>query len=216
MSIDATNLRVDYQADELLESNADPNPMLQFKRWFDAAVDDDIPEPNAMVIATVDEHNRPAARVVLLKETNERGFIFYTNYRSRKGQELANNPHISVVFNWLEHQQQVRIEGRVEKLSDEHSSRYFRSRPKGSQIGAWVSPQSQEIPNREFLQERQKEIEKTYADAEELPRPEHWGGYLVIPDNIEFWQGRSSRLHDRLVYHRNAEGQAWTITRLAP
>jgi pyridoxamine 5'-phosphate oxidase len=143
MSIDATNLRVDYQADELLESNANPNPMLQFKQWFEAALEDNIPEPNAMVIATIDERGRPAARVVLLKETTDRGFVFYTNYESRKGQELAANPNIAVAFNWLEHQQQVRIEGRVEKLSAAQSDRYFQSRPKGSQIGAWVSPQSQ-------------------------------------------------------------------------
>ncbi|MTB53608.1 pyridoxamine 5'-phosphate oxidase [Lewinella sp. W8] len=216
MSIDATNLRVDYQADELLESKADPNPMLQFKQWFEAALENKIPEPNAMVIATIDEKGRPAARVVLLKETTERGFIFYTNYDSRKGRELNHNPQIAVVFNWLEHQQQVRIEGRVEKLPVAHSDRYFQSRPKGSQIGAWVSPQSQEIPGREFLERRQQEVESTYADADHLPRPEHWGGYLIVPDAIEFWQGRSSRLHDRLVYRRPAEGQPWEIVRLAP
>jgi pyridoxamine 5'-phosphate oxidase len=216
MSIDATNLRVDYQADELLESNANPNPMLQFKQWFEAALEDNIPEPNAMVIATIDERGRPAARVVLLKETTERGFVFYTNYESRKGQELAANPNIAVAFNWLEHQQQVRIEGRVEKLSAAQSDRYFQSRPKGSQIGAWVSPQSQEIPHREFLEQKKKEIETAYADADKLPRPENWGGYLIIPDTIEFWQGRTSRLHDRLVYRREAEGQDWKIVRLAP
>jgi pyridoxamine 5'-phosphate oxidase len=216
MSIDATNLRVDYQADELLESNANPNPMLQFKQWFEAALEDNIPEPNAMVIATIDERGRPAARVVLLKETTDRGFVFYTNYESRKGQELAANPNIAVAFNWLEHQQQVRIEGRVEKLSAAQSDRYFQSRPKGSQIGAWVSPQSQEIPHREFLEQKKKEIETAYADADKLPRPENWGGYLIIPDTIEFWQGRTSRLHDRLVYRREAEGQDWKIVRLAP
>jgi pyridoxamine 5'-phosphate oxidase len=216
LAIDAGDLRVDYQIDELLESNAPANPFPLFDRWFTDAKNGGCLEPNAMVLATITEQGTPAARVVLLKQVIADGFVFFTNYESRKGRELDAMPQAASVFNWLELQRQVRIEGRVVRATPETSTNYFQTRPKKSQIGAWVSPQSQEIPNRKFLENRQEEIETQYADAEALPRPEHWGGYVIIPTLIEFWQGRSSRLHDRLVYQRDAEGGDWKRVRLAP
>lgn len=215
MAIDAGDLRVDYQADELIESKAPNNPFELFTHWFADAQASSNPEPNAMILATVTPDGSPSARVLLLKRATEEGFIFYTNYESRKGQELAQTPKAAVVFNWLELQRQVRIEGSIKKAPAEVSTAYFHSRPKKSQIGAWVSPQSQEIPDREFLEQRQREIEDKYADADQLPRPEHWGGFLLEPTLIEFWQGRSSRLHDRLAYRRD-DGGEWTRVRLAP
>ncbi|OAV43317.1 pyridoxamine 5'-phosphate oxidase [Lewinella sp. 4G2] len=215
MAIDAGDLRVDYQADQLLEGQAAADPFVQFDQWFQAAKASDCPEPNAMIVATVTADGRPAARVVLLKQVTEEGFVFYTNYESRKGQELLANPNTAVVFNWLELQRQVRIEGTVEKAPAQMSTDYFQSRPRKSQIGAWVSPQSQVVPDRAFLEQRQEEVEARFAGTEELPRPEHWGGFLIKPTLIEFWQGRSSRLHDRLVY-TPAEGGKWKIDRLAP
>ena len=214
MAIDAGNLRVDYQADELLETNAAKDPLAQFDKWFQQAKESSCPEPNAMIVATVTEQGHPAARVVLLKQVIEEGFVFYTNYDSRKGRELAAHPHAAAVFNWLELERQVRIEGEVVRAPAELSTEYFHSRPKKSQIGAWTSPQSDVIPNREFLEQRKTELEEKYADAEEVPRPDHWGGFVIKPALIEFWQGRSSRLHDRLAY-RLVDG-TWTRERLAP
>lgn len=208
-------MRVDYQLDELLEGQVADNPFAQFKDWFKLARASSTPEPNAMVLATADAEGNPSARVVLLKELNDQGFVFFTNYLSRKGRELVDRPRAALVFNWLELQRQVRIEGRVEKLAPEASTNYFQSRPKGSQIGAWASPQSQEIPNREVLENNKRELEENYADADTLPRPEGWGGYVVIPEVVEFWQGRSSRLHDRIIY-RNTSVGTWELVRLAP
>ena len=215
MATDAKDLRVDYQADVLLEQDAPASPFTLFDRWFEEAKDSDDPEPNAMIVATVNADGHPAARTVLLKEVTERGFIFYTNYDSRKGHEIDAHPHVAVVFNWLELQRSVRIEGRVEKVDEATSTEYFQSRPKKSQIGAWTSPQSQVIPDREFLDQRKEDLEKKYQDSEVLPKPDNWGGYIVLPEMIEFWQGRSSRLHDRLVY-RPADNDNWKRERLAP
>lgn len=214
MAIDTGDLRVDYQLDELLETNAADNPFTQFERWFKEAKNSSTPEPNAMIVATVQPDGRPAARVVLLKEMNQEGFVFYTNYDSRKGQELSENPQAALVFNWLEVQRQVRIEGRVERIEPATSTAYFQSRPKGSQIGAWASPQSQVIPDRTVLEDKKAALEKEYANADELPRPANWGGFVVKPQLVEFWQGRSSRLHDRLQYERTENG--WQMVRLAP
>lgn len=215
MPIDATNLREDYQAGQLLEASAPNDPFELFKEWFQTAQDSKIPEPNAMVLATINDEGDPAARVVLLKQMDERGFIFFTNYQSRKGQELAAHPKAAAVFNWLKLQQQVRIEGSVEKVADQVSEDYFKSRPRKSQIGAWVSHQSEVISSREVLEAEQKALEEKFAGQEKLPRPEHWGGYVIVPSLIEFWQGRRSRLHDRLVYQRDENG-AWKRERLAP
>ncbi|MGB3801765.1 MAG: pyridoxamine 5'-phosphate oxidase [Lewinella sp.] len=215
MAIDAKDLRVDYQADVLLEKNAPDGPFPLFDQWFQEAKDSDDPEPNAMIVATINADGHPAARTVLLKEVTERGFIFYTNYDSRKGHEIDAHPHVAVVFNWLELQRSVRIEGRVERVDEQTSTDYFQSRPKKSQLGAWTSPQSDVIPDRAYLDSRKADLEKKYQDSEVLPKPDNWGGYLVIPELIEFWQGRSSRLHDRLAY-RKTDDQNWKRERLAP
>jgi len=207
------DLRLNYTRQQLLEGDVDPDPIKQFGVWFDEAKAADIIEPNAMTIATATREGIPSARVVLLKGLDERGFVFYTNYESRKGQELIENPHASLVFWWGALERQVRIEGRVEKIADEETEAYFHSRPVGSQLGAWASDQSQIIPNRDVLEQRLADLTQQYQD-QEIPRPLHWGGFRVIPSAIEFWQGRPSRLHDRLLYRRN-EGR-WVIDRLAP
>ncbi len=208
------NLRKDYRAEKLSETDVKKNPIEQFDHWFDEALKSGIYEPNAMTLATASSDGKPSARIVLLKGFNQDGFVFYTNYLSRKGKELAKNPVVALVFFWPELERQVRIEGTIEKVSKETSEKYFQSRPKESQIGALASPQSQVIEDRSLLEKNWQALEKKYAD-QEIPKPSFWGGYLVKPQVIEFWQGRSSRLHDRIVY-RKADKNNWKIVRLAP
>nr|WP_199156211.1 pyridoxamine 5'-phosphate oxidase [Pedobacter sp. ASV2] len=207
------NLRQDYKSATLDESDVDNNPITQFKSWFDHAVSAKIYEPNVMTLATADKAGKPDARIVLLKGVDEDGFRFYTNYLSQKGKELKRNPQACLVFFWPELERQVRIEGTVEKLDKEASEQYFHSRPKDSQIGAIASPQSQIIPNRAFLEEKVAEI-TLKNEGKTIAKPAHWGGYIVKPTRIEFWQGRSNRLHDRINYEwiKNE----WVKSRLAP
>lgn len=215
MELDIAKLRKEYTAHTLDQSDVDPDPLKQFKMWMKEAIDCKIPEPNATILATVNEKKRPAARVVLLKGVEEGGFVFYTNYHSDKAREMDAHPFAALTFNWLELQRQVRIEGRVEKVSEEVSTQYFQSRPRGSQIGAWASPQSAVIKSRKTLEENVIRLQKKYDGQKVLPKPPHWGGYVLKPDMLEFWQGRPSRLHDRVRYQSNQDG-GWSIKRLAP
>ncbi len=214
MDTSVADLRQEYTFQGLSETDVHPNPFEQFKTWFDQAVAAQLPEPNAMTIATVTADGKPSARIVLLKDYDERGFVFYTNYKSHKGQQLVENPWGAIAFWWVELERQVRIEGRVEKVSPAESDAYFHSRPKGSQLGAWASNQSQVIESREVLEQQLQKLKEEY-DNKEVPRPPHWGGFRVIPSEIEFWQGRPSRLHDRLLYQRGEDG-SWKIQRLSP
>jgi pyridoxamine 5'-phosphate oxidase len=206
------DLRKDYRTSELLESQVNEDPLQQFMSWFDQALLAEIPEPNAMCLGTVHEQ-RPESRIVLLKGVTEQGFVFYTNYNSAKGRQIATNHHVSLNFVWLELERQVRITGIAEKTSPEESDAYFHSRPLGSQLGAIVSSQSDELNSRTELENAMEEARLKY-ETQSPKRPEHWGGYCVVPDMIEFWQGRSSRLHDRLRYE--LKGGLWTISRLYP
>ncbi len=206
--------RTDYSRSSLVENNVDPDPIQQFARWFDEAVAGKISEPNAMTLATASSSGRPSARIVLLRGYDPRGFTFFTNYQSRKGGELEHNPWAALVFFWQEMERQVRIEGRVVRVDAEESDAYFHSRPPTSRLGAWASPQSRVIASRQFLEEQCADTERRFAEGS-IPRPPHWGGYRVVPDSVEFWQGRPSRLHDRLRYSRT-ESNPWLIERLAP
>jgi pyridoxamine 5'-phosphate oxidase len=210
---EVADLRRDYTLEALVEAHANPDPFGQFQHWFEAAVQAELPEPNAMTLATIDAEGFPAARIVLLKDFDPRGFVLFTNYNSHKGQELSQNPKAALVFLWAELERQVRIQGTVEKITSEESDSYFYSRPHNSRLGAWASNQSEVIPNREVL-DRQLEALKAEYEGKEVPRPPHWGGFRVKPQTIEFWQGRTSRLHDRLRY-RLTEG-VWAIDRLSP
>lgn len=205
-------VRLEYRWGELREEDLDPDPFVQLGRWFAAAEDADVPEPTAMQLATVDADGRPSARTVLLRGLDERGFRFYTNRTSRKGRDLAANPHCALVFRWAPFERQVTVQGRADPLPDDESDAYFAGRPRGSQLGAWASEQSAVIPDRDVLEAELAALEQRFPDA--VPRPPHWGGYVVVPDAIELWQGRENRLHDRLRYRR--DGDRWVVERLAP
>jgi len=200
------------------EASVAPDPMGQFERWFAEAVNAQMREPNAMTLATVGSDGHPSARIVLLKGADDRGFVFFTNYASRKGHELASRPRAALLFFWPELERQIRIEGTVSRVDANESADYFAGRPRSSQLGAWASPQSEPIANRAELEARFAECAERYRDeSAPVPCPPHWGGYRVYPDSIEFWQGRASRLHDRIRYRRTqAHPTAWTIDRLAP
>lgn len=215
--IEVADMRKDYAAAALEEATAHPNPLVQFNQWLQEALAAKLFEPNAMTLATATPDGRPSARIVLIKGVSDQGFVFYTNYDSRKGNELEANPWAALTFHWAELERQVRIEGRVQRQAPEASLRYFHTRPRGSQLGAWTSPQSQVIHSRTELETRLAEVEARFPDATQpLPLPPNWGGYVVVPHAIEFWQGRPSRLHDRLRYARPAETAPWVIERLAP
>jgi len=208
-------MRESYRKAKLDREHIDDDPMWQFGVWFEEANAAGVKEPNAMTLATADANGKPSARIVLLKGIERGGFVFYGNYLSRKGDHLQANPNAALCFFWQELERQVRIEGRVEKLPAEDSTKYFQSRPIGSQIGAWSSPQSQAIPDRDFLENRVAEYTDKFAGPDPIPRPDHWGGFLLIADRIEFWQGRENRLHDRFEYLRLESGE-WRVFRLAP
>jgi pyridoxamine 5'-phosphate oxidase len=210
---DLADLRKEYTRAGLAESDVVPDPVEQFRRWFDAALDAGLHEPNAMTVATATRDGRPSARVVLLKGFDGRGFVFYTNYGGRKGREIEENPRAALLFYWGELERQVRIEGAVSRVSGEESDAYYASRPRGSRLGAWASEQSGTVEGRGVLEGRVRDLEAEY-EGREVPRPPFWGGYRVEPEVVEFWQGRENRLHDRIVYRRNDGG--WKIERLQP
>ncbi|MEI6182528.1 MAG: pyridoxamine 5'-phosphate oxidase [Polynucleobacter sp.] len=205
-------LRKNYTFGQLSETDVPGNPLPLFKLWFDQAVRAECPEPNSMTLATADKAGNPSARIVLLKGADQDGFTFFTNYESQKGKDLEVRPQAALLFHWHELERQVRIQGLVERVSVAESDEYFHSRPAASRIGAWASPQSSAIPNREFLEEAEKRYKAELGDAP--PRPEHWGGYRLHPTEIEFWQGRPSRLHDRI--HYKLDESTWHVNRLAP
>jgi pyridoxamine 5'-phosphate oxidase len=210
---DIATFHHEFEAGEFDESHVDKNPILQFEKWFALALEQKVLEENSFVLSTATRSGLPSARVVLLKGVDTKGFIFFTNYESRKGIELTENPFASMTFYWPTLHRQIRIEGIVEKVTEQESKEYFHSRPKASQAGAWISPQSKPIANREELEEKHTAFLKKHENTE-IPAPEHWGGYRIIPKHIEFWQGRTSRLHDRIAY--TLEKGKWRIYRMAP
>lgn len=212
-SKEIADLRRDYTKAELDINSVDSDPLLQFRKWFDEALNSDIMEPNAMVLSTVSKESKPTQRTVLLKAIDTDGFVFYTNYSSRKAQQIEENSAVSILFPWFEMERQVSIEGKAEKVSTGQSLKYFLSRPFGSQLGAWVSNQSEVISSRSILEEKLAQMKSKFSKGE-VPLPDFWGGYKVIPERIEFWQGRSNRLHDRIVFEKNEEN--WNIKRLSP
>ena len=212
-STNANNGKKNNQSNELNERSVDKNPFIQFTKWYEGVLSSKLNEPASMMLSTADVNGNPSARIVLLKEIDDSGFVFYTNYGSRKGKDLKENPKAALTFFWDELLRQIRIEGRIEKISRESSKEYFSSRPHESQIGAWVSEQSSVIPNREILENKFDELEEKFGNKE-IPLPEFWGGYKVIPNYFEFWQGRENRLHDRICY--NKENDEWKIFRIAP
>ena len=211
--MDITNLRKDYCQAGLTRKDLSGSPFSQFNKWFEQAQSAGIEEPNAMSISTVSQDGMPSSRTVLLKLYDEKGFVFFTNYASQKAQEMTHNPNVALLFPWLSLERQIRISGKVEKISKKESFAYFTSRPKDSQIGAWISPQSKIIESRRFLTQKLLEMKEKFSNGK-IPLPDSWGGYRIIPNKFEFWQGRTSRLHDRFVYEKK-EG-AWLIYRVAP
>jgi len=209
---DLKNMRISYEQDQLLESSINKNPFKQFRVWFDKVVQESIVEPNAMTLATSSKNGIPSARVVLLKEFDETGYTFFTNYLSRKGKELSENPNAAILFWWKEFERQIRVEGKIEKISKQESEKYFNVRPLKSRYGALASNQSQVVESREVLEKTFAELEKQFGNNP--PMPENWGGYKLIPNRFEFWQGRENRLHDRIVYEKN--NNEWKIYRLQP
>ena len=213
---DLADLRREYTRAELSRDHVADGPIEQFRDWFDEVQDAEVEEPNAMTLATAAADGTPSARIVLLKGLDERGFHFYTNYESRKGTDLSQNPRAALTFLWKPLERQVRIEGRVDRMPEAESTEYFHSRPRGAQLGAWASPQSYVIESRKALEQNLEDVTAEYEDRDEIPRPGHWGGYVVGPTEIEFWQGRPNRLHDRLRYRRASAEDDWTLERLAP
>jgi len=209
------DLRENYTMAGLDVIDVHPDPFTQFHNWMDLAIGTEIVDPNAMTLATADNNGIPSSRIVLLKHYDEKGFCFFTNYTSRKGQDIAQNPHAAIVFHWKELERQICIRGRVEKVSQEESEAYFHMRPHKSQIGATASEQSHPIENRRALEDREQALLETYPEGTEVPLPEFWGGYRLVPEYIELWQGRPSRLHDRIVYTLDT-GDNWVISRLCP
>ena len=208
------DLRKDYTLAGLTEKELARDPFRQFEKWFQEAEASKLVEPNAMIVASATRDGRPSARTMLLKAVDGRGFVFYTNYESRKGRELDANPRVTLVFPWFAFERQVIVEGPVAKVPREEAEAYFHSRPLASQLGAWASAQSTIVPGRKALEEAMKAVEQKYA-GQPVPLPPYWGGYRVTPETVEFWQGRRSRLHDRLRYRRGADG-SWTVERLSP
>ncbi|MGL5794747.1 MAG: pyridoxamine 5'-phosphate oxidase [Waterburya sp.] len=215
MDSSIADLRQNYTLAGLSETDVAADPIQQFNVWFQQALEANLLEPNAMTLATATPDGKPTARIVLLKGVSERGFVFYTNYESQKGQQLITNPYAALVFLWDKLERQVRIEGKVEQLQPAESEAYFHSRPRASQLGAWASDQSRVISEREVLEQKLTDLKTQYPEDTTIPLPPHWGGFRVIPNHIEFWQGRPNRLHDRLVYDLQTDG-SWQIQRLAP
>lgn len=212
--MDISALRQDYKQATLDEFTLAPNPFAQFEKWIGEAIKAELPEPNAMTLSTVDAEGRPDARTVLAKQFDERGIVFFTNYESKKAEQMAQNPNVALLFPWISLERQVIVLGSVEKVSTAESLKYFVTRPVASRLGAWVSPQSKVITSRSLLESKWQEMKSRFASGE-VPLPSFWGGYRVIPRSFEFWQGRSSRLHDRFRYTRQSDG-SWLIERLAP
>ena len=212
--MDLTQIRGKYTTKFLDIEHLDTNPFKQFEKWFNDAINEEVSEPNAMILATVGKDMMPSVRAVLLKTFDEKGFVFFTNYKSKKAAQIKENPNAAALFSWIDMERQIKIEGSVEKISTADSLKYFLSRPKGSQIGAWVSHQSSIITSRGLLEQKFDEIKRKFSKGE-VPFPDFWGGYIIKPIRIEFWQGGQDRLHDRFLYEKDEKG-SWTIKRLAP